>query len=240
MKKVFNEIWVAWWDCKNHCHNLIQRFTDHCKVLTLVTILKKVFCHCIRFCSNAYCTLSHRLWPPWSGPVGFLPFFSFAVQPTVNLFRSHTSLSSFWCKHLIKWIYPVNQTRAIKIKPNFTRSKFGSKFVLVKLRTKSNSELFVSFSHQSFSWFQSCCKQASSSTCVEVNDPTVAHRFKIVCYISLLSLSSSFCAFPIFNFLLFSGPFAVDTGFLQHLHTVALWYVAKVLRSSLPYSPASC
>ena len=103
-------------------------------------------------------------------------FFSFAVQPTVNLFRSHSLLSSFWCKLLIKWIFLVNQTCAIKIKPNSTRPKFGSKFVLVKLRTKSNSELFVSFSHQSFGRFQSCCKRASSSTCVEVNDPTVAHN----------------------------------------------------------------
>ena len=72
-----------------------------------------------------------------------------------------------------------------------------------------------------------CCNPSSRCTRVDVNDPTVARRFKIVCFISLLSLSSIFRAFPTFNFLLSSGAFTGDIDFLQCLYTVALWYLAK-------------
>ena len=71
-------------------------------------------------------------------------------------------------------------------------------------------------------WFDTYRQPASSCTRVEVNDPIVARRFKIVHFISLLSLSSSFRAFPIFEILLSSGTLTVDIGFLQCLYRVAL------------------
>ena len=70
--------------------------------------------------------------------------------------------------------------------------------------------------------FDTCCKPASSCTRVEVNDPTVARRLKIVRFISLLSLSLSFRAVPVFNVFLSSGAFTVDISFLQCLYAVAL------------------
>ena len=138
-------VWVAWWDCKNHCINLIQSCTRHCRVLTWVTILKEALCHCINtllkcgkkilpyhiskfwaidspliLCAY-YCTLhidyGHH-------EVGLLVSFLFPSCYTTHResFRPHSPLSSSWCKSLVKWIFLVNEICTIKIKTTLCHS----------------------------------------------------------------------------------------------------------------------
>ena len=158
MEKVFNEIevWAAWGDCKNHCPNLIQSSTSHCRVLTWITILKEAFCHCIStllkcrrkifshhigkfwtinfslvLCAH-YCTL-----PIGYGEheVGLLISFLFPFHCTTHCesFRFHSPLPSSWCKSLVKWVFLVNGTCSIKIKTNATPPEFKFKFVPIDL-----------------------------------------------------------------------------------------------------------
>ena len=173
--------------------------------------------------------------------VGLLVFFLFPSCCTTHCesFRSHYLPSSSWSKCLIKWVFLVNETCIIKIKTDAFPPEFEPKFVSVNLPTKTIlnflsvsviSPFFLerqwwypsSFMYLRTVRFNTYCIPASSCPRVEVNDPTVACRFQIVCFISRLSPSSSFCSFPIFNFLLSSGGvFAVDIDLLQCLYTVA-------------------
>ena len=189
----------------------------HC-ISTLLKCRRKIFSYHIGkfWAINSSLVLCAHYWtlPIGNGhnEVGLLVSFLFPFRCTTHCesFRSHSPFSSFRCKSLVKQIFLVNEICSIKIKTNPTPSEFKPKFVPINLPAKSNSTFCQFQSSILFSWsgssgiqvhscylrtvqFDTRYKPTSSCTRVEVNDPTVARRFKTDRFISILSLIKFLC-----------------------------------------------